>query len=110
VHAPLVLLPAAAVVDFSAALTGDARRDALGRALWWTGIGAAALAGVAGLAASQEIKADDPHTDDMMWLHGIGNTAILLGAVGVALWRTGRRASVRQAIVGLAASGLALYT
>jgi uncharacterized membrane protein len=110
VHAPLVLLPAAAIVDFSAAVTGNRRRDALGRTLWWTGIGAAAVAGVAGMAASQEIKADDPHTDDMIWLHGIGNTAILLGAVGVAIWRTGRRASLPQSIIGLAACGLSLFT
>ena len=110
VHAPLVLLPAAAIVDFSAAVTGNRRRDALGRALWWTGIGAAAVAGMAGMAASQETKADDPHTEDMMWLHGIGNTAILLGAVGVAIWRTGRRASLPQSIIGLAACGLSLFT
>jgi uncharacterized membrane protein len=110
VHAPLVLLPAAAIVDFSAAVTGNRRRDALGRTLWWTGIGAAAVAGIAGLAASQETKAEDPHTEDMMWLHGIGNTAILLGALGVAAWRTGRRASLPQSIIGLAASGLSLFT
>ena len=62
------------------------------------------------MAASQEIKAEDPHTEDMMWLHGIGNTAILLGALGVAAWRTGRRASLPQSIIGLAASGLSLFT
>jgi len=68
IHTPLVLLPAAALVDLGAATTGDARRAALGRRLWWLGVGAAGLAGVAGLAASQEIKADDSHAEDMMWL------------------------------------------
>jgi uncharacterized membrane protein len=110
IHTPLVLLPAAALVDLGAATTGDARRAALGRRLWWLGVGAAGLAGVAGLAASQEIKADDSHAEDMMWLHGAGNFAILLGGVGLALWRTFRRPSVAQAAIGLGASALAMYT
>ena len=110
IHTPLVLLPAAAMVDFSAATTGDARRAALGRRLWWLGVGAAGLAGVAGLAASQEIKADDSHAEDMIWLHGAGNFAILLGGVGLALWRTFRRPSVAEATIGLGASALAMYT
>jgi uncharacterized membrane protein len=110
VHSPLVLLPAAAIVDLSAAMTGDARRAALGRRLWWLGVGAAGMAGVAGLAASQEIKADDSHAEDMMWLHGAGNFAILLGGVGLALWRTFRRPSVTEAAIGLGASALATYT
>ena len=49
------------------------------------GVGAGALAGVAGLAASQEIKAEDARSEDMMWLHGAANFTILLGATGVAL-------------------------
>ena len=55
------------------------------------GVGAGVLAGVTGLAASQEIKAEDPRSEDMMWLHGAANFAILLGATGLALWRTFRR-------------------
>src|SRR5215471_19512999 len=102
VHAPLVLLPAAAAVDLGAAMSGSRPRAALGSRLWWWAVGGAAVAGVAGLAASQEIKADDPRTEDMLWLHGIGNFAILLGGVGMALWRTFRRPSVVQSAVGLA--------
>lgn len=109
-HAPLVLLPAAALVDLTAAFSGDRRRAALGRKLWWWGVGAGALAGVAGLAASQEIKAEDARSEDMMWLHGAANFTILLGATGVALWRQFRRPSVASAAVGLGACGLALYT
>ena len=110
VHAPLVLLPAAAAVDLAAALTGDRRRAALGRRLWWLEVGVAAFAGVSGLAASQEIKADDPDTQDMLWLHGVGNFAALLGITGLALWRQFRAPSVGQAALGLAATGAAVFT
>src|SRR5262245_29180493 len=96
VHAPLVLMPAAAAVDLGAAVSKNRRRAALGRQLWWLAVGGAAVAGLAGLAASQEIKADDPASEDMLWLHGIGNFAILLGGVGMALWRTFRRPSATQ--------------
>ena len=80
-----------------AAVSGDRRKAALGRKLWWWGVGAGALAGVAGLAASQEIKAEDARSEDMMWLHGAANFAIVLGATGIALWRTFRRPSVTAA-------------
>ena len=110
VHAPLVLLPAAAAVDLAAALTGDRRQAALGRRLWWLEVGAAAFAGVAGLAASQEIKADDPDTQDMLWLHGVGNVAGLLGGVGLAVWRSLRGPSVGQALLGLAAGAASFFT
>jgi uncharacterized membrane protein len=109
-HAPLVLLPVAALVDLTAALSGDRRQAALGRKLWWWGVGAGALAGVAGLAASQEIKAEEARSEDMMWLHGVANFAIVLGATGIALWRTFRRPSVGAAAVGLGACGVAVYT
>jgi uncharacterized membrane protein len=109
-HAPLVLLPAAALVDLAATLSGDRRQAALGRKLWWLGVGAGALAGVAGLAASQEIKAEDPRSEDMMWLHGAANFAIVLGATGIALWRSFRRPSLGAAAAGLGACGVALYT
>src|SRR5262245_16579200 len=109
-HAPLVLLPAAALVDLAAAFSGDRRQAALGRKLWWWGVGAGALAGVAGMAASQEIKAEDPRSEDMMWLHGAANFAIVLGATGIALWRSFHRPSVGAAAVGLGPCGVALYT
>ena len=109
-HAPLVLLPAAALVDLAAAVSGDRRQAALGRKLWWLGVGAGALAGVAGLAASQEIKAEDARSEDMMWLHGAANFMIVLGATGIALWRTVRRPSVASSAVGLGACALATYT
>ena len=110
VHAPLVVLPAAALVDLAASLSGNRHQDALGRKLWWLGVGAGAIAGIAGLAASQEIKAEESRSEDMMWLHGAANFAILLGATGIALWRSVRRASVASSAIGLAACGVATYT
>lgn len=110
VHAPLVLLPAAAAVDLAAALNGKRTHDALGRKLWWLAVGAGGLAGLAGLAASQEVKTDEPQVDDMMWLHGAANFTIVLGGLGVALWRTFRRPNLMQAAIGIGASGLAMYT
>ena len=109
-HAPLVILPAAALVDLAASLSGDRRQARLGRKLWWLGVGAAAVTGMAGLAASQEIKAEDERTEDMMWLHGAANFGILLGATAIALVRTFRRPSVATAAIGLGACGVATYT
>jgi len=109
-HAPLVILPAAAIVDLMAVVTGDRRHRELGRKLWWLGVGAGALAGISGMAASQEIKAEETRSEDMMWLHGVANFAILLGATGVALWRTFRRPSAGSAAIGLGACAVATYT
>ncbi len=114
IHAPLALLPAAAVVDILAASSrGRLRRLALdraGRQLWWLGVGSAAVAGIAGMAASQEIHLDDPRARDAMWLHGMGNTAILIASLGLAAWRSGHRATSATAGIGAAAVGAALYT
>jgi hypothetical protein len=46
----------------------------------------------------------------MMFLHGIGNLAIVLSAVGVASWRTRNRACVTSAMAGFVAAGAATYT
>src|SRR6185436_6814863 len=89
-HAPLVILPAAALVDLAAAVSGDRGQAALGRKLWWLGV--------------------DARSEDMMWLHGAANFAIVLGATGIALWRTFRRPSVGAAAIGLGACTAALYT
>ncbi|HEY5677224.1 MAG TPA: DUF2231 domain-containing protein, partial [Myxococcales bacterium] len=114
VHAPLALLPAAAVVDILAATTPSRIRrfalDRAGRRLWWIGVGSAAFAGLAGLAASQEVQLDDPRARDAMWLHGMGNTVILLASAGLATWRSGHRATGITAGIGAAAVGAAVYT
>jgi hypothetical protein len=46
----------------------------------------------------------------MMFLHGIGNFALVLSAFGVAAWRVRNRASVTSALTGLFATGASLYT
>jgi uncharacterized membrane protein len=110
VHAPLVLLPSSAICDLVAVASRRPDLDRLGRRLWWWTVGAGAVAGLAGLAASQEVKANEPRTEDRIWAHGIGNFTILVGGIGIALYRTVRRPSLVQSLLGLAASGLAMYT
>jgi uncharacterized membrane protein len=111
VHAPLVLLPAAAVVDLLAALAPrDRRLDRAARRLWWAAAGGGLFVGLTGMAASQEIELRSDKARDMMFLHGIGNLAIVLSALGVASWRSRNRASLTSAVAGLVAAGAATYT
>jgi uncharacterized membrane protein len=111
VHAPLVLLPAAAMVDLLAALSPrDRRLDRAGAGLWWGTVAAGLAAGLAGMAASQEIELPDERARDRMFVHGIGNVALLLSALGVASWRSRHRASLTSAATGLLAAGAATYT
>jgi uncharacterized membrane protein len=111
VHAPLVLLPATAVVDLLAARRPlDRRLDRVGRRLWWYTAGGALLVGLAGMAASQEIEVRERRARDVMFLHGIGNLGLVLAAFGVAAWRTANRASMTSAAAGLAAAAASLYT
>jgi uncharacterized membrane protein len=110
VHAPLALLPTAAAVDLAAALSGDRTLQRMGSVLWGVGAGAAVLAGLAGLAASQEVRAYEDETSDMMWLHGAGNVALTMTALGMAAYRTRRRSSVPQATLGLVACAASAYT
>jgi uncharacterized membrane protein len=110
VHMPLALLPTAAVADLIAASTGDRAWAKVGRRLWVAGTATALFAGVSGLAASQEVKLDEPRARDMTFLHGLGNAFITVGAVGVTLWRLRQAPSVGQALLGLAASAASFYT
>jgi uncharacterized membrane protein len=110
VHAPLALLPTAAVADLIAVATGDRAWAKVARRVWVAGTLSGVFAGVAGLAASQEVRMDSPRARDMTFLHGVGNTVILLGAMGVTAWRLKREPTVTTTVLGLAACGLALYT
>jgi uncharacterized membrane protein len=110
VHAPLALLPTATVADLLAVGTGDGAWEKVGRRLWVAGSASALLAGLAGLAASQEVRMEEPEARDMVFLHGAGNALITLGALGVTLWRLGHRPSAAQCAVALGAVGAALYT
>jgi uncharacterized membrane protein len=111
VHAPLVLLPAAALVDFLAAFSPrDRRLDRMGCRLWWGTVAAGLVTGLAGMAAAQEVELQDDRARDRMFLHGIGNLTLVLSAAGVATWRSSHRASLTSAATGLVATGAALYT
>jgi uncharacterized membrane protein len=111
VHAPLVLLPATAIVDLLAALRPfDRRLDRAGRRLWWGTAGGALVVGLTGMAASQEIELRDERARDMMFLHGIGNFGLVLSAFGVAAWRARHSASLTSAAAGLLASAASVYT
>jgi uncharacterized membrane protein len=113
VHAPLVLLPVSAVVELRAATARWPRSiafDRLGRRLWWATAGAALGAGLAGLAASQEVRVEDQRAHAAMFVHGLGNVTLLAAAIGLASWRSGHRASATTAALGLGAVAGSIYT
>jgi uncharacterized membrane protein len=110
VHLPLTLLPMAATVDLVAAARDDFQLDRLGRVLWWAGATGGLFAGLAGAAASQEVRTASRESEDRMFVHGVGNLLVLKGAFGLAAWRGFRRASVAQALLGVALCGTAVYT
>src|SRR5205814_1218162 len=100
----------AAAVDLAAALSGDRTLRRMGGVLWSVGAGASVFAGLAGLAASQEVRAYDDETSDMMWLHGAGNVALTITALSMAAYRASRGPSVPQAVGGLLACAASAYT
>jgi len=110
IHAPLALLPAAALVDVLATLRRrDRRLDRMGARLWWATAGAGLGAGLAGMAASQEIDLADDRARDVMFLHGFGNFTVVLTALGLAAWRSRNRADLTSASAGVLAAGAAIY-
>lgn len=113
VHAPLVLLPVTAAVEVGAATSswpGRVVLDRIARRLWWVTAGSALGAGLAGMAASREVRVEDHRAEDAMFVHGMGNFTLVLAAIGVATWRTSNRASVATAALGLGAVGASIYT
>ncbi len=110
IHAPLTLLPTATAADVIAVMSGSRAWAKVGRRLWVAGTMSALFSGVAGLAASQEVKPDEPRARDMMFLHGLGNTFITLGAIGVTLWRLRRPPTLGQTLIALMANAAAIYT
>ena len=111
VHAPLVLLPATAVVDLLSALSPrDRRLDRVSRRLWWATAGGSLFVGLTGMAAANEIEVRSDRARDMMFLHGMGNFMLVLSAFGVAAWRARNRATLTSAVTGLVASGASMYT
>ncbi|AKQ63226.1 hypothetical protein A176_000138 [Myxococcus hansupus] len=110
VHMPLALLPTAAMADLISVTTGDASWARVARRIWVAGSVSGLFAGVTGLAASQEVRLETPRSQDMTFLHGVGNAAVLAGALGVTAWRLRREPTAATVALGLGACGLALYT
>jgi uncharacterized membrane protein len=114
IHAPLVLLPLSAASEVAAAGSRSwVRRrvlDRVGRRLWWGTAASGLLAGVAGMAASREVDLGDRRAQDAMFVHGLGNLVVVVGALGLAAWRSGHRASGLTAGFGTGALLAALYT
>jgi uncharacterized membrane protein len=111
VHLPLTLLPAAALADLAAALRPrDRRLHRAGARLWTATAAAAAVTGLTGLAASQEVDLPSKRARDMLFLHGAGNAVILIAAAAIALRRARRPADFTSAAAGLLAAGAATYT
>lgn len=111
VHAPLVLLPAAALVEVLAAVRPRERRlQRAGRRLWWAASISGLAAGLAGMAASQEVQLDTDDARDAMFVHGIGNLTLVVSALGIAVWRARRVATPTSAVAGVVATCAAAYT
>ncbi len=110
VHAPLALVPMATVADLISVARGDRAWARAGRRLWVAGTVSALFSGMAGLAASQEVKLEEPRARDMVFLHGLGNAFITVGAIGVTLWRRRRPPTLGQCMLGVMATAAALYT
>jgi uncharacterized membrane protein len=111
VHYPLAILPATAAFESLAASAPRNRNlDRVGRTLWWATAGSGLVAGLAGMAASQQVELGPDHARDEMWLHGIGNLTLVLAALGVAAWRTRHGASALTAGLGIGAALASLYT
>ncbi|HLL83063.1 MAG TPA: DUF2231 domain-containing protein, partial [Longimicrobium sp.] len=110
IHAPLTLLPAASLVDLWAASRRDLRLGHFGRGLWVAGAATGLFAGLAGMAASQEVDLDHKPSADVVYLHGMLNLTILGAATGAMFWRRSHRPTVVSGALGLAACGLALWS
>jgi uncharacterized membrane protein len=110
VHLPLALLPATLLVDVAAVVSGNGTLARTGTAFWWAMAGSGVLAGLTGMSASQQVKAEDRTSNDMIWVHAAGNAVLVLSAIGVATFRTFRGPSLIPILVGLTALGASLYT
>src|SRR5262245_26109868 len=78
VHAPLALLPVAVILEVAALVSGNRTTAHIGTMLWQATAASAVLAGLTGLAASQQVKAEDRTSNDMVWVHAAGNVVFTL--------------------------------
>lgn len=110
VHLPLSALPAAVLCDAVALARRDPRLARLGSGLWTAAATGALLAGVAGLAASQEVRVKGERQVDLLFLHGLGNLFLSATAFSLAGWRLLRRPSFASCAAGVVATLAAGYT
>jgi uncharacterized membrane protein len=110
VHAPLALVPTATIADLIAVTTGDMAWSKVGRRLWVAGTASALFSGIAGLAASQEVRMRDPVARDMVFTHGSLNALVSMGALGLTAWRLTHRPTRLTCAIALLANAVAVYT
>lgn len=110
IHAPLVLIPAAAAIDWLAAGSGNETTARIGRNFWIAATVSGAVSGLSGLAASQEIKAKDKIAQDMVFLHGLVNFVLVGSTLAITTWRLRNEPTYAQAALGLVASGALGYS
>jgi len=111
VHAPLTLLPLAALIDVGAAARPHRTSlQSMGRKMWVAATAGAAFAGVAGLAASQEVYYRERTARDMTFVHGLGNTLLLAATFAMGAWRRHHPATARSAGLGLLITTASWYT
>lgn len=112
VHYPLAFLPLAVGADLLGRATGSRSLREMGRVGIALAAGSAALAAVAGLAAQQEVNAEEgSEAYDLLITHRTINMAAVAGATAMAAWRWDRdEASPAYLALGLGALGMVGYS
>lgn len=110
VHFPIALLPTALGADALGRASGNAALMAMGRRAMALTAASAAISGVAGLIAQEEVRAEG-HARDLLITHRNLNILFTTTTVALALKRARRsRPSRGYLALGLAALGLVSYT
>ncbi len=110
VHFPIALLPLTFAADLAGSVTGDRRLSWLGRWGMVASAASAALAGVAGLIAQEEVNVEGPSMDTLI-THRNLNLAVLGLTTALAVRRQGERKAGPAYLVGAAlAVGTLLYS
>jgi uncharacterized membrane protein len=112
VHYPLAFLPLAVGADMLAEAADDDGLREVGRIGMALAAGSAALAGLAGLMAQEEVNVErGSEAYDMLVTHRTINVSAILGATAMAVWRWRQReASPTYLAVGAAALGAVGYS
>lgn len=110
VHFPIALFPVAIGADLLGRLTGSEKLRELGRMTMPLAAIGGAVAGVAGLIAQEEVRAEG-RAGDMLTTHRNLNLALVAAATGMAAYRARtERPSAGYLALGLAGWALMNYT